>query len=211
MIEKLPGYYKKSKVLADLYAILQTAINKTQADIDTADLRLFIMTTDVFDKHEADVGLSPNSENPDDRRAAVLARLQGGHVLTVEALKTLVTAYEPTGCSISEDYGNYTVYIAFDGRIGIPENMALLMAAIEEVKPAHIKIGCVYTENTWADLDRKFGRWENIVPYDTWDKIRYYYETWIYINDEGIPYIAERYNANAKVEFERGIGYARRL
>ena len=58
MIERLPYYYRKSKVVKDLYDAVQRILDKTNADIAEADRRLFIVTTDNFDLHEKDVSLT---------------------------------------------------------------------------------------------------------------------------------------------------------
>ena len=57
MIEKLPYYYRKSRVVEELYTAVQKIIDKISADISAEDLMLFITTTTDFTLHEKDVGL----------------------------------------------------------------------------------------------------------------------------------------------------------
>lgn len=174
MINRLPGYYRKSKVISDLYAAIKNILDKTAADIDAESLRLFITETDEFTKHEADVGLLPIDDIPENTRSRVIARLQGNNVLTLAELETLISNYEPTGCAIDENFADYTVYITFSGRKGIPDNIELIKAAVEEVKPAHLKIEYVYCENTWTDISEQFGAWGSISKDMTWDMLMYY-------------------------------------
>ncbi len=58
MIEKLPQYYRKSKVVKNLYDVIQKLLDKVDVDISKEDLRLFITTTDDFTLHEKDVSLA---------------------------------------------------------------------------------------------------------------------------------------------------------
>ena len=148
MIERLPYYYRKSKVVKDFYDAIQRILDKTNADIADADRRLFIITTDNFDLHEKDVSLTAAPElDMETRHARVISRLQASRVLTVEALKELVTLYEKSGADVGEIYDKYAFILEFANREGAPENIMEILAAIEEVKPAHLRIGLGFTRN----------------------------------------------------------------
>ncbi|MGM9936404.1 MAG: putative phage tail protein [Candidatus Ornithomonoglobus sp.] len=211
MINRLPGYYRKSKVLADLYFVIKNMLDKAALNIDTQSLRLFITTTDEFTRHESDVGLSSIDDTDENRKSRVITRLQGNNVLTLAELETLISNYEPTGCTIDENFADYTVYITFSGRKGIPENIELIKAAVEEVKPAHLKIEYVYCENTWTDISEQFGAWGNISENMTWEMLMYYNgKTLIYVDENNIPYFSDS-KANSYVIFIDGAAYARRM
>ena len=111
MIEMLPWYYRKSQVVKDLYNVITTAFEQLDIDISELDKNLFIATTADFTRHEADVGLAPVSVDAETKRARVITRLQASALLTVSELERLVTDYEKTGCTIEENYTNYTVTI----------------------------------------------------------------------------------------------------
>ena len=104
MIEKLPHYYRKSKVVEDLYSVVQKILDKISDDISAEDLKLFITTTTDFTQHEKNVGLTNISADNETKRARVLARIRGGHVLTKKALKELIYIYDKTGCEIDEQF-----------------------------------------------------------------------------------------------------------
>lgn len=173
MIERLPYYYKKSKVVKDFYDAIQYILDKTKADIRLADQRLFITTTDEFTLHEKDVSLTKSDGLDDEtRRARVIARLQGSRVLTVEALKELVALYEKSGVEINELYDKYAFTLEFVNREGVPENITEIIAAIEEVKPAHLRIGLSFirdSENAVA-LVGVIQKQKNII-FDTEDAV----------------------------------------
>lgn len=149
MMKSLPLYYKKSKVVQDIYDAAEKAIDIWQADIDNAIAGFYITKTSDFTLHEKDVGITAASTDPKRRRANVIARLQGNGILTVEELKTLIEAYGEN-VDVSEDYSNYTVQIVFSNCEGQPKNIDDILAAIEEVKPAHIRIGTGYVRNPQA-------------------------------------------------------------
>ena len=161
MIEKLPYYYRKSEVVKILYNAIQSVIDKISDDISAKDLSLFIITTTDFVLHEKDVGLSKISADNETKRARVIARIQGNNVLTKSALYELIDIYDKTGCTITEDFSNYTVTVLFNGRKGKPYNFEQIQYAVEEVKPAHIKIDYVFEKNTWNDLRLKLNSWGN--------------------------------------------------
>ena len=209
MMDKLPHYYRKSEVVKELYRVIKMLFDKLSSDADIEDKRLFIITTDDFTKHESDVGLQPIEDTPENRRSRVLARLQGNNLFTLAELETLVNNYEKSGCSIQEDFENYTVQVIFSNMKGVPDNLEQLKAAVNEVKPAHIKIEFVICENTWQEVFDKFGYWGNIDSSTTWEMLMYHDKSFIYLDDNNIPY--RKSEVNAQVYFTNGKAYARRL
>ena len=209
MINRLPGYYRKSQVVRDLYEVVKTILDGMADKLDAESLNLFITKTDVFEPHEDDVGLPPTSESAENRRSKVIARLQGNNLLTLSELENLITNYEKSGCDIREDFSEYTVYIIFSGRKGVPENIELIKAALEEVKPAHIRIEYEYRENTWQDIWEKFGAWGNIAGHMTWELMKYHNKDMIYLDSNNVPHESD--TANAVIYFNNGQAHARRV
>lgn len=152
MINELPGYYRRSRLVKALYEAAGAALESLDHDIEELDKNLFAATAEDLTRHEADVGLTPSPPDTDTEtiRAGVIARLRGNGVFTVEALKELAAAYEPTGAEVTEDCAEYTVTLTFANREGQPPNISELFAAIEEVKPAHIRVTANYVRNPSA-------------------------------------------------------------
>ncbi|MCC8168824.1 MAG: YmfQ family protein [Oscillospiraceae bacterium] len=186
MIKFLPGYYRKSQVLKDLYSVLQAAFERTEGHINAEDLKLFITTTDDFTRHEKDVGLSFAAADDETRRSRVIARLRGNDVLTLSALEDIVTLYEPTGCVITEDYSNYVVYIDMIGRA---DNFDTLRETIEELKPAHITIYYAY-ESTIEPVGTMY-----IGGIGMYDKQEQSVKAAGLASSEALPLISERFGA----------------
>ena len=155
MIKRLPSYYRKSKVVKDLYAVIKKVLDKVSKRISIEDLRLFITTTDLFSLHEKDVGLSGINADYETKRSRVLARIQGNNLLTKSEFESLIEIYDKSGCT------------------GVPYNIEQIKAAIEEVKPAHIKIEYDFQYNTWGDVKKKFKAWKDTKEL-MWDDVRKY-------------------------------------
>ena len=209
MIEMLPYYYRKSQLVKDIYNVMQKVLDKISEDIAVEDLMLFITTTDDFTLHAKDVGLSEISADNETKRSRVIARLQGNNLLTKKELEQLIKIYDKTGCTITEDFANYTVTVLFNGRKGKPYNFNEIQSAVDEVKPAHIQIEYAFEKNTWNDLRLKLNTWGNAASLTWGDAEDYDGRTWLYVEGENV-YLRED-GANAYVVFKNGIPYARLL
>lgn len=175
MINRLPQYYRNSKVVRDFYDAVKKLLDKVSEDISAEDMRLFITTTDTFSLHEKDVGLSEITADNETKRARVIARLQGNNLLTKAELERLILMYDKTGCTITEDFPNYTITVVFNGHKGIPHNFEQIQAAIEEVKPAHISFEYEFLINTWDECRKKLNTWGRCADF-TWYGAAYYYD-----------------------------------
>ena len=114
--------------------------------------------------------------------------------------------YDKTGCTITEDFPNYTINIQFSGRKGIPYNFEQIQAAVDEVKPAHIQVNYDFTHNTWGETQRKLGTWGNAKAF-TWGGVQNYDgRTWLYVENSEV-YLREN-GANAYVVFKDNKPYA---
>ena len=77
MIEKLPGYYRKSKVINDLVRAIENEFNRLNAETTLTENRFFVILSDRDIKHhEEDVGLVPDtSANLDTRKGRIKKRI----------------------------------------------------------------------------------------------------------------------------------------
>lgn len=171
MIELLPYYYQKSDAVKELYDAVRRGLQLAENELSRQDKNLFITTTDEFMLHERDVGLTSISSDNDTLRGRVVARLQGERIMTLDALKDIVKAYEKTGCVIREDYSKYTVVVIFYYRVGFPEGLEELKKTIEELKPAHLQFEYQISSNTWNDLNKKLSSWDEAKNY-TWNTVK---------------------------------------
>ena len=63
-------------------------------------------------------------------------------------MKELVSLYEKSGADVIELYDKYAFTLDFKNREGVPENITEIIAAIEEVKPAHLRIGLSFIRDS---------------------------------------------------------------
>ena len=84
MIEKMPGYYRKSKAMNDLVRSIEKEFNRLNAETTLTENQFFVILSDRDIKHhEEDVGLVPDtSANLDTRRGRILSRLRGTGTVT---------------------------------------------------------------------------------------------------------------------------------
>ena len=209
MIKYLPKELRKSAYIQELYRIIDLELCKVERYAARLKNQASVTTAEDLTNYEEEYGLGPIIADIETKRARVLAKKRGNGILNPSELKALVTAYEPTGCEITEDFENYTVSITFNGRKGQPYNYEKIRAAVGEVKPAHIKIEYVFLKNTWGDVRQKLGTWGNAKAF-TWGDIQNYDgRTWLYV-DNGEVYLREN-GANAYAVFINGEPYARLL
>lgn len=149
MLDMLPHYYKDSQVIKDFLNSIQEVFKDVDMRINNAEKEINIITAEDLSAWENEVGLTSLVDtDKETRRSRVLTRLQGNGVLTVAELIALVAKYEDTEIQIKEDYENYTVSVIFPKRLKAPEKLEQIRAAVEEVKPAHIRV--IYTFSEYA-------------------------------------------------------------
>lgn len=210
MLNKLPYYYRKSQVVKDIYDVIHLILSETKNKLTKTDLNLFVATASDLLLYENDIGLPDIEADIETKRARIIARLKGNNVLTKSELKRLINIYDKTGCTITEDFNNNTVTVLFNGRKGIPYNLEQIQYAVEEFKPAHIRVEYEFSHNSWNEVKEKFGTWDNASS-RTWNDIQEYDgRTWFYIDSNGNIYLQEN-NANAYLIFTNGAVYARYL
>lgn len=139
---KMPLYYSKSTVIANLtdaedneILLFESNIKKTldQFFIDTADFSL--------DRWEEDLGIMTNSNKEDAYRKSVIkSKLRGSGTITINLIKEVANSFDNGTVEVEEDNSNYKFIIKFTDKVGVPPNIDDLKDAIEDIKPAHLGI-----------------------------------------------------------------------
>lgn len=136
-------------------------------------------TADQIDRREDWFAvISDRNKTLEQRQAVLVAKLQGQGVTTPSVIMTIAGSFGLGDVIVDETRAPYTVYIIFQDVLGVPENMSDFVAAIEEVKPAHLKFEYIYKYNTWQDyvnFHHTLGEWRDEIGI-TWGKIRVYTE-----------------------------------
>ena len=170
LIEKVPKYYRNSKVMACLLGTSETALNAAEEMLVSVDKQCLIGTADIMlSRWEQIFGIAVSQESYERRRERLLARKRGGGTGTIEHLKNVILSFSNGEIDIAEHYDEYMIVITFSGRYGIPPYIDDVKAAIEEIIPAHIGYTIAILYRIWSDFKDK--TWAELSGY-TWDEIR---------------------------------------
>ena len=178
LINNLPGYYRKSVFVQELYTVIEAMFELSDDEWKTFVKNMFATQAVDISQCEKDVGIEPDpSIDLEIRRANVLNRIRGNGILTVERLKELVESYEPTGVKIIEKFKERTIKLYFENCIGTPEHYDEMINAIDDVKPAYIVVECVLRLLTWGEVKEHIDTWEDVKnKCQTWgDLLQYDY------------------------------------
>lgn len=146
--------------------------------IDEAELNMTLShtTESKIEDREYEFGVISDPSKPiEQRRAVLVAKLRGQGTTTPAAVLNIAASFDFGEISIDESSAPYTVRIVFEEFRGVPPNMADFIAALEEIKPAHLVFEYVYKYNTWGDyksFHKTIGEWEEMGM--TWGWIKTY-------------------------------------
>lgn len=105
---------------------------------------------DQLEIYEGECGILPSaSQREIDRRAAVEARWKTSAKCDLAMLQAIADSWQYGKTEL--EYTDQSLIVTFVDK-GIPVDVAGLMAALEEAKPAHIPIEYIYRYNTHNDL-----------------------------------------------------------
>lgn len=142
MLVMLPAYYDTENVRAVLdtqgkeFDALKTLL---QYIID----QLFVTSASGWglDWWEQELGLPTVAGKPDsERRSRILSKLRGMGTVTVNLMEVIAEAYDNGDIELIDHPEDYYFIIKFISHLGVPPNLADVMEALEEAKPAHLEV-----------------------------------------------------------------------
>ena len=171
LIKLLPDYYQDNETMATLQSVLSEETDKLDAELKITVNQCFPqLATTLLSRWETILGIKTDGSLSDtSRQEQILAKLSGTGTTTKQMIKDVAEKFSGAEVEVIEDNANSRFYIRFVGQLGIPENMAGLKAAIEDVKPAHLEAIYEYIYNTWQDVAKM--TWQRASGY-TWQSIR---------------------------------------
>lgn len=169
----LPSFYHNIKEMKELQTALGYEVGKAVYNSQDALDQCFINTaTWGLDRWEKMLGIAiDKSKSYKARREIILAKLRGSGTTTKEMIKSTAAAFSGGEVDVIEYPNEYRFVVQFIGIKGIPPNMAGLINAIEEIKPAHLAYGFKYTYTVWnmvSDLT-----WDG-AEQKAWDELKVY-------------------------------------
>lgn len=211
MLEKMPGYYRKSKVMNDLVQSIENEFERLKAETALTENQFFVILSDRDIKnHEEDIGLVPDaSADIDTRRGRVLSKLRGTGTVTKTMMKNVAASFVNGDIEIIEYPSEYCFAVKFTSKTGVPYNIADIQAMIEEIKPAHLAVEYIFTYRLWQDILDEIQIWTTAKNYSWEWMLTFEVKSNLNISDSGIFYCPDG-NGNGKVIWNSSKAYARR-
>lgn len=139
--------------------------------------QIFVETASDWglDRWEQELDLISYAGKPDDqRRSRIMSKMRGVGNVTINLIKSVAEAYDGGLVDVSAQPVSYQFTIQFIDTRGVPPNINDLMAAIEDIKPAHLAVVYEYRYLIWNELDVREMTWNELDTLNlTWDE----YET----------------------------------
>lgn len=175
----LPKRVRAMEHMADLLQAEQAELDLAQQIITGQEDQLYLgSSTYALKRHEAMFAITSSAgDTVQERRARLIAKLNTRSPATIAAIKELVMIIIGCASEVIEHPAEYRFEVKFTGTRGVPANLAGLTAAIEEIKPAHLAFGYIFTYTTWDDIDAYPYIWDKWDALDlTWDEMEIYKE-----------------------------------
>ena len=211
MLEKMPGYYRKSKVMTELCKSIENEFERLKQETILTENQFFVILSDRDIKnHEEDVGLVPDaSADIETRRGRVLSKLRGTGTVTKTMMKNVAASFVNGDIEIIEYPSEYCFTVKFTSKTGVPYNIYDIQAMIEEIKPAHLAVEYIFTYRLWQDILDEIQIWTTAKNYSWEWMLTFEVKSNLNISDSGIFYCPEG-NGNGKVIWNNIKAYARR-
>ena len=211
MLEKMPGYYRKSKVMNDLIHSIENEFERLKSETTLTENQFFVILSDRDIKsHEEDVGLVPDtSADIETRRGRVLSKLRGTGTVTKTMMKNVAASFVNGDIEIIEYPSEYCFAVKFTSKTGVPYNIADIQAMIEEIKPAHLAVEYIFTYRLWQDILDEIQIWTTAKNYSWEWMLTFEVKSNLNISDSGIFYCPDG-NGNGKIIWNNSKAYARR-
>ena len=207
----MPGYYRQSKVMNDLAQSIENEFERLKAETTLTENQFFVILSDRDIKnHEEDVGLvADTSADIETRRGRVLSKLRGTGTVTKTMMKNVAASFVNGDIEIIEYPSEYCFAVKFTSKTGVPYNIVDIQAMIEEIKPAHLAVECIFTYRLWQDIIDEIQIWTAAKNYSWEWMLTFEVKSNLNISDSGIFYCPDG-NGNGKVIWNSSKAYARR-
>lgn len=211
MLEKMPGYYRKSKAMNDLVHSIENEFERLKAETTLTENQFFVILSERNIKnHEEDVGLIPDtSADIETRRSRVLSKLRGTGTVTKTMMKNVAASFVNGDIEIIEYPSEYCFAVKFTSKTGVPYNIADIQAMIEEIKPAHLAVEYIFTYRLWQDILDEIQIWTTAKNYSWEWMLTFEVKSNLSISDAGVYYCPDG-NGNGKIIWNNNKAYARR-
>ncbi len=139
--EQLPIFYTRTPQDAELQRVLTEMAARAERDKDFTLQQLFPSTTSGWglELWERAWGIPVDRTLSDQRRRdRILAKIKGTGTTTVEVIRAVAQSFSSFPAEVIEESALYRFVIWYLGTIGEIEHKEDLIAAVNELKPAHL-------------------------------------------------------------------------
>lgn len=139
MVNYIPEYEQNSKVFKEILYSQEKEFDEKYRKLEDILLQMNIDTaTWGLDVYEKELNIKKNvSKSYDDRRSIIKSKFRGIAKIDKALIKLIAESY--INGNVDVDF-NGKIKIKFNNVYGIPKNIGDLKLAIEEIKPAHLRI-----------------------------------------------------------------------
>lgn len=140
----LPDYYDHSPQMQAKLEATAEELEQLQHDIDDVLKQLFIdSATWGLSLWEKDFSIPTDETKPlEERRSVIKSKKRGLGKVDADLIKLRCDAYTNGGVEVTF---NGAIVVKFTSVLGAPPNMSDLEKALEEIKPAHLRIEYEYS------------------------------------------------------------------
>ena len=172
--QRVPAYLEASEQTRTIIVALTNATLAARAAV--------LDTTDQLHVHTATWGLTlwedllaitpPANATAEQRRSAITTKLLGSGTCNAQMISSIakaLTGYEAVVVEQTDEY-TFSIYFVGDSAGFIDFDLNSIIAAVDEVKPAHLKF--VITPITWGDLESSGLTWGELQErFETWGDV----------------------------------------
>lgn len=152
-----PFIYENNEIMQAIYKSQGEELGSLLYYLEDLTNQFFIDTaTWGLTYWEEEYGIVTNlNYSYEERREVVKAKKRGQGTCTKALIKNVAEAFSGGEVNVIENTAPFQFTIQFIGVKGIPKNMANLINAIDDIKPAHLGYIFKYTYTSWNYLDSK--------------------------------------------------------
>lgn len=151
---QLPEFYR-SVPFAELQRVLGEMVRKAGEDVDFTLEQLQPQTASGWGlaMWETAYGIPVDvTKDLEFRRTRLLSKLRGQGTPTAELVRAVAASFANGEVDVIEHNDQYYFVVKFVSVLGVPPNIDDLTAAINEIKPAHLRYIYEYTYRQWGLL-----------------------------------------------------------
>lgn len=170
LIDHLPAFWQNTPEVVAVLAALNPVAEAAAAAGESFLQQLNVSTaTWGLDTWETALGIEKEAEKTlEYRRTRIMAKLRGAGTATPQMIENVAASFSGGTAEVIEHNDEANFEIKFVDVMGVPPNMEDLIAAIEEIKPAHLAYFFTYLYRQWGGL--KVQTWGELAPH-TWNDI----------------------------------------